>query len=113
MYIDESNIDHEAATDRDPGTPYPLDLDITVNQNVKVRISVFLELQDANVLQGSAMMALQVNPQFGKRRVQVANGITFNLLWVERQGYESGELQSLGSNSNRALVALRSPGTAV
>jgi hypothetical protein len=31
MYIDELDIDHEAATDSDPGTAYPFDLDITVN----------------------------------------------------------------------------------
>lgn len=69
MYIDELNVDHEAATDCDPCTAYPFDLDITVNQNVKMRISALLELQDANVLRGSAMMALQINPQFGKRLV--------------------------------------------
>ena len=79
MNIDEADIDHVAAADGDPGFPYPFDIDVPVDQNVKVRISVLLEFQDPNVLRRDAMMALQVNTQLRKYRIQVANRIAFDL----------------------------------
>ena len=79
MYIDKTDIDHVAATDGDPGLAYPFDLDIPVYQNVKVRVPVLLEFQDPNVLRRAPMMTLQVNPQLGKRCIQIANGIALDL----------------------------------
>ena len=50
MDIDTANIDHETTADGDPRLPYPSEVDILVDQNVKVRISVLLEFEYANVL---------------------------------------------------------------
>ncbi len=69
MYVDELDIDHEPATDGDPGLPYPFDLDPPVDQNVKVGISVLLEFQDPNILWRAAMVSSQVNPQLRERVV--------------------------------------------
>src|SRR5713226_5401013 len=99
MYIDQADVDLMTATNSDPGLPYPFDLDVPVDQNVKMRISVLLELQNPNVLRRAPMMALQINPQLGERRVQMANRISFDLFWIERQSDESAEMQSLGGCS--------------
>jgi hypothetical protein len=66
MYIDKLDIDHVAATDSDPGFPYPFDVNVPVDQNVKVGVSVLLKFQDTNVLRGGTVMTLQVNAQLRK-----------------------------------------------
>ena len=79
MYIDEADIDHIAATDGDPGLPYPFEIDVPVDQNVKVGVPVPLEFEDSDVLRSDSVLALQVDPQFGEHGIQITNRIAFNL----------------------------------
>lgn len=79
MYINEADIDHVAAPYGDPGLPNPFDLDAPVDQNVKVRVPALLKFEDSDVLRRAPVVALQVDPQLGKRRIQVGNGIALDL----------------------------------
>jgi hypothetical protein len=58
---------------------YPFDLDTPIDQDVKVRVPILLEFQYSDVLRGATMVTPKVNSKFGKRRVEVTDGIAFDL----------------------------------
>ena len=66
MYIHKADIDHEAATDGDPGSPNPFEVDVAVDQNMEMRVAVLLEFEDSDVLRSDFTLPLQIDPQFGE-----------------------------------------------
>lgn len=79
MDIHEANIDHEAATDGDPGFPDPFEVDVPVDEDVKMRVSVLLEFKDSDVLRSDSEVALEINPQFGQERNSKKRGAAFGM----------------------------------
>ncbi|HUO17321.1 MAG TPA: hypothetical protein VMX38_20235 [Verrucomicrobiae bacterium] len=85
MHIDIADIDHAASADRDPRSLNPFTGDVSVDQNVQVRIAVLMEFENPDVLDRVSVFATQVDPQHREELIQVLDGITLNLRWVERQ----------------------------
>jgi len=84
MHIHQSNVDHEAPADRNPGPSYPFEIEVPVNQDVEMRITVLLEFKDADVLRCTSILSLQVNAQFRECLIQVADGVAFDFGGIER-----------------------------
>ena len=50
MYIHKTDIDHEAATNGDPGFPYPFEIDIPVDQDMEMGFAVLMEFENSDEL---------------------------------------------------------------
>ena len=84
MYIHKADIDHKATANADPGSTNPFEVDVPVDQDMKMRVAVFLEFENSNVLGSHSTLPLQIDPQFGEGAIQITNGIAINFLWIQR-----------------------------
>src|SRR5205807_5455032 len=81
VHIYTADIDHKAAAHGDPGSTNPFEVDVPVDEDMKMRVAVFLEFEDSNVLRSDSELALQINAQFREGLIQITNGIALNFLW--------------------------------
>jgi len=81
--IDKSDINHATAANCDPSL-YPGLRNVSIDHNVKVRVPVLLEFKDADVVDRGSILATQIDPKHCENPIQVLDGVTLDLCWIER-----------------------------
>jgi hypothetical protein len=58
MHIDVADVDHLSASNRNPSGLYPFAGYVPVDQDMEVRVAIFLEFENSDVLRSCCVPAL-------------------------------------------------------
>jgi hypothetical protein len=61
VQVHETDINHPSSADRLPGFRDPSLRDVAINQDMKMRVAVFLKFQDADVFGRDAVFPLPIH----------------------------------------------------
>src|SRR5438046_6440560 len=100
VQIDEANIHDPTTADCFPGSGKPSLLNETVDEDVQMRLSILMKLQNCDVYWCCAVLSAQIRSQLIETLTKMGYGVALDLFRLEREWYESLKSQLVSYSSN-------------